>query len=85
MLPGIANRQWQIANSEQHEPRRKPGLQHLCPSVFICGGPEFLRLSEFERTAAIEELEKVAFMRLIPTDVIRRDGAKIQPSHQRGR
>ena len=77
MLPGIANRQWQIANSEQHEPRREPGLQHLCPSVFICGGPEFLRLSEFERAAAIEELEEVAFMRLVPSDLRRADGAEV--------
>jgi hypothetical protein len=63
---------------EQHKPRRESGLQHLCPSVFICGGAEFLRLREFERAAAVEELEKVAFVRLVPGDLHRGDGTEVQ-------
>src|ERR1039458_7638459 len=36
------------------------------------------RLSEFERAAAIEELEQVAFMGLIPRDLHRGDRTQVQ-------
>lgn len=49
----------------------------LCPSVFICGCIQFLRLGEFEGAAAVEELEEVAFMGLVPCDLHRGDGAEV--------
>ena len=51
--------------------------------MFICGYAQKLRLSEFECPAAIEELEQVAFVRLVPGDLRRADGAEVQPVDQR--
>src|ERR1035441_9202410 len=40
-------------------------------------------LSEFQRPAAVEKLEQVAFMRLVPRDLHRGDGAEVQAVDQR--
>src|ERR1039458_95095 len=40
-------------------------------------------LSEFQRPAAVEKLEQVAFMRLVPRNLHRGDGAEVQAVDQR--
>src|SRR5882762_5012528 len=60
---------------------------------YICAAPAvnaiiFMRRSSYralKRPAGVQVIEQVAFVRLVPTDPVGRDGAEVQPAHIRTR